>query len=131
MHTVRNSSNDFSKNTEYIVCYARNKSDLIKTGSKETYLRFPSDKSENYPHDDNDGNGPYKFDPLHARNYYTPYEYTFKNGIKWSAPNGIYPAYSEETLEEMEDNNEIVLMPIDLTQEALTLHAILYIFTPL
>jgi adenine-specific DNA-methyltransferase len=107
MHTVRNTSKDFNHNTEYILTYARNKKALIEPGKAETYLRVGRDKTDSYPHDDGDNKGPYKFDPLHARNYYTPYKYTFKNGVSWTAPKGRYPAYAEETLKEFEANKEI------------------------
>ena len=108
MHTVRNSSKDFNHNTEYILTYAKNKNLLIEPGKPGTYLRVEKDKTANYPYDDNDRKGPYKLDPLHARNYYTPFKYTFKNGITWSAPEGRYPAYSMTTLKEKDKNNEIV-----------------------
>lgn len=107
MHTVRNSSKDFNHNTEYILTYAREKKELIEPGNPETYLRISRDKTASYPHDDNDGKGPYKFDPICARNFYTPYIYTFKNGQKWQAPKGTYPRYSQESLKCMEERNEI------------------------
>jgi adenine-specific DNA-methyltransferase len=107
MHTVRNSSKDFNKNTEYILCYTRSKTALIESGNKNTYLRVYKDKSAKYPFDDHDGKGSYKLDPLYARNYYKPYTFTFKNGIVWSAPRGNYPRYSIETLKEMEKRLEI------------------------
>lgn len=106
MHTVRNSSKDFNLNTDYIVVYAKNKEWHGTT--KERYIRVPMDKSGDYRHDDHDGSGPYKLDPLHARNFYTPYEYTFKNGVTWKAPQGRYPAYSQDTLADKEESGEIV-----------------------
>lgn len=108
MHTVRNSSKDFNKNTEYILCYTKNKTALIESGDSDTWLRVSKDKTDSYPLDNHDGKGPYKLDPLYARNYYKPYTYKFKNGIVWSAPRGNYPRYSVETLREMEARGEIV-----------------------
>lgn len=108
MHTVRNSSNEFNHNTEYILTYAKNMSHLIQKGSNETFLRYPKDKTKDYPYDDNDGNGRYKLDPLHARNFYTPFKYTFNNGYEWEAPEGRYPAFSPTSLKEKDDNGEIV-----------------------
>lgn len=106
MHTVRNSSKDFNLNADYVLTYAKNKAWF---GEKsERYIRFVTDKSASYPLDDNDGRGPYKLDPIHARNYYKPYTFTFSNGIKWSAPSGNYPRYSINTLRNMESNNRIV-----------------------
>lgn len=108
MHTVRNSSKDFNQNTEFILVYARDKSQLITSGNKDSYLRYPMDKTEKYPYDENDNKGPYKLDPLSARNFYTPYKYSFKNGHIWEAPSGSFPRYSEETLNKMEAASELV-----------------------
>ena len=107
MHTKRNSSKDFSKNTEFVLAFAKDKAQLI-TKDKENRLRFMGvDKSSAYRYDDNDGKGFYKLDPLHARNYYTPYSHTFRNGVRWEAPSGNYPRYSQETLDQMELEGEI------------------------
>ncbi|MEI6533538.1 MAG: site-specific DNA-methyltransferase [Candidatus Roizmanbacteria bacterium] len=109
MHTVRNSSKEFNHNTEYVLTYAKNMSKLITTGDKNTYIRIASDKASSYTQDDNDGNGPYKFDPISARNYYKPYTYTFKDGRIWQAPKGSYPRYSIESLKRLEESNAINL----------------------
>ena len=100
MHTVRNSSKDFNLNTDFVAVYAKNKAWFSE--SKDRYIREIVDKSDSYPHDDQDGRGSYKLDPLHARNYFTPYEFVFANGISWSAPTGSYPRYSQDTLRNME-----------------------------
>lgn len=105
MHTVRNSSKDFNKNTDYILVYAKNK--LAFTSEKGNLIREKTDKSENYPFNDNDGKGFYKLDPIYARNYAKPYVHTFDNGIVWTAPEGSFPRYSQEHLREMERNNEL------------------------
>ena len=105
MHTVRNSSKDFNLNADYVLAYAKNKTWFGE--DKGRYIRHVTDKSANYSHDDGDGRGKYKLDPLHARNYYAPYEFTFQNGITWSAPAGRYPSYSEETLRQMEIDGRI------------------------
>ena len=105
MHTVRNSSKDFNKNVDYILVYARNKIKI--TENKDERIREQVDKSSNYKLNDNDGRGFYKLDPIYARNYAKPYTFTFKNGIKWSAPEGSYPRYSIETLSRMEENNQL------------------------
>ena len=105
MHTVRNSSKDFNLNADFILAYARHKEWFA--AHKDRYIRQSVDKSKGYPHNDDDGRGRYKLDPIHARNYYTPYTHEFKNGIVWSAPNGRYPAYSRATLEHMEADGRI------------------------
>jgi adenine-specific DNA-methyltransferase len=105
MHTVRNTSKDFNLNVDYVLVYAKNKA--WHGERRERYLRVPADRSGNYRYDDGDGKGPYKLDPIHARNYYQPYEYTFANGVVWRAPEGRYPVYSPERLAELEAAGEI------------------------
>ena len=105
MHTVRNSSKDFNLHADYLLVYGRNKEWFEE--SPERYIRQRQDKSASYPHDDGDGRGAYKLDPLHARNYYTPYEHRFENGVVWSPPNGRYPAYARDTLARMEKESRI------------------------
>ena len=105
MHTVRNSSKDFNLNADYVLTYAKEKAWFGE--KQERYIRVATDKSSRYPYDDGDGRGPYKLDPLHARNYYQPYVFTFTNGVEWAAPSGRYPAYSEARLREMEADNRI------------------------
>ena len=102
LHTVKNSANYFSKSTEYILVYAKDKNNITK-------LREPKDKTDDYPHDDNDGKGRYKLDPIYARNKNKEYEFYFKKwDLKWSAPVGSYPRYALKELERMYENNEIV-----------------------
>ena len=106
MHTVRNSSKDFNLNADYVLVYAKEKAWFGEHNSR--YIRHIVDKSGNYPHEDGDGRGKYKLDPIHARNYYEPYTFTFTNGNEWSPPAGRYPGYSVETLRQMEKENRIV-----------------------
>ena len=106
MHTVRNSSKDFNLHADYLLVYGRNKAWWGE--SPDRYIRQRQDKSGSYPHDDGDGRGPYKLDPLHARNPYTRYVHEFENGVVWEPPEGRYPAYSPDTLAEMEQQNRIV-----------------------
>ena len=105
MHTVRNSSKDFNLNADYVLVYGRYKAWFSEEPSR--YIRYVTDKSASYPSDDNDGRGRFKLDPISARNYYTPYTFTFTNGVKWAAPAGSYPRYSEETLRLMESEGRI------------------------
>ncbi len=105
MHTVRNSSKDFNLNADYTLVYAKEKSWFGE--DKSRYIRYVIDKSANYRHDDNDGRGKYKLDPLSARNYYPSYTFTFKNGVVWSPPSGQHPRYAQETLRRMESEGRI------------------------
>ena len=102
LHTVKNSAKYFSKSTEYILVYAKDLNYIKR-------LRQFAEKSKDYKLDDYDGKGPYKLDPLSARNKNIEYEFYFdKWDLKWKAPTGSYPRYSKETLEKMFRNNEIV-----------------------
>ena len=105
MHTVRNTSKDFNKHADFVLVYAKNKSWF--ESNPKNFIRQIVDKEGNYTLNDNDDRGAYKLDPLYARNYATPYKFTFKNGRIWQAPEGSYPRYSEETLEWMEDENRL------------------------
>ena len=105
MHTVRNSSKDFNLHADYVCVYAKNKQWFGQ--AKERYIRRPSDKKSSYPYDDRDGRGPYKLDPLHARNPYKRYEHIFSNGVVWNPPSGSYPRYSRESLQTMEAEGRI------------------------
>ena len=105
MHTVRNSSKDFNLNADYTLVYAKRKSWFGE--DKGRYIRYIVDKSSRYRHDDNDGRGKYKLDPLSARNYYEPYTFTFENGVEWSPPSGRYPCYSQDTLRRLEREGRI------------------------
>ncbi|MGV3720792.1 MAG: site-specific DNA-methyltransferase [Actinomycetota bacterium] len=105
MHTVRNTSKDFNHNVDYVLVYARNKA--WHGASRNRYIRVPADRGGTYRYDDGDGKGPYKLDPIHARNYYQPYEFTFSNGMVWSAPEGRYPVYSPARLAELAAAGEI------------------------
>ena len=105
MHTVRNSSKDFNKNSDFIFVYAKDKERL--TSNKNFRIREKTDKSSDYKFNDNDGRGFYKLDPIYARNYAKPYTFTFQNGIIWSAPEGSFPRYSQETLSYMEKTNRL------------------------
>ena len=105
MHTVRNSSKDFNKNSDFVLVYAKKKERL--TADKNFRIRDKVDKSADYKFNDNDGRGFYKLDPIYARNYAKPYTFTFQNGIVWQAPEGSYPRYSQETLFNMEKTNRL------------------------
>ncbi len=109
LHTVRNSSKDFNKNTDYVLVWLKDRH--FYDADKRLWFRQRGDKSENYPFDDKDGKGRYKLDPIYARNYMEPYTFTFNNGIVWEAPQGSYPRYSVDTLRRMDDENELVFSP--------------------
>ena len=100
-HSVKNDANNFSKNTEYILCYSKN---TIKNIIHNEVF----DKSDFYKLDDKDGKGFYKLDPVWAKSGTNAETYIFKNGKSWKPPSGTFWRYSIETLKQMENENEIV-----------------------
>lgn len=100
-HSVKNDANNFSKNTEYILCYSKN---VIKNIIQNEIF----DKSEFYKLNDNDGKGFYKLDPVWAKSGTNEETYIFKNGKSWRPPSGTFWRYSVETLKQMEIENEII-----------------------
>jgi len=102
MDTIKNDAKYFSENHEYILCYSRNIANLNLKGVKRT-----TEHNKVYKNYDNDSNGPYLLTPLNAKsgNEKNNYEYTFKNGIKYSPPQGTYHRFSRETLAELELRN--------------------------
>lgn len=100
-HSVKNDAKNFSKNIEYILCYA--KSFMENIIQNEVF-----DKADSYKNNDNDGKGFYKLDPVWAKSGTNTETYTFKNGKQWSPPSGTFWRYSLDTIKQMETNNEIV-----------------------
>lgn len=100
-HSVKNDAKNFSKNIEYILCYA--KSFMENIIQNEVF-----DKADSYKMNDNDGKGFYKLDPVWAKSGTNTETYTFKNGKQWSPPSGTFWRYSLDTMKQMEANNEIV-----------------------
>ncbi|WP_416861544.1 site-specific DNA-methyltransferase [Helicobacter ganmani] len=100
-HSVKNDANNFSKNTEYILCYSKN---VVKNIIHNEIF----DKKDSYKLDDKNGKGLYKLDPVWAKSGTNAETYIFKNGKSWRPPSGTFWRYSIETLKQMEMKNEIV-----------------------
>lgn len=97
--TLRNDAKYFSANSEFILCYAKEKDKakikgIIKGEKQKGY----------YKNDDRNGKGPYLLTPLHAKSgsEFGIYEYTFKNKQTWKPPKGTFPRFAKETLARME-----------------------------
>jgi len=106
--TLRNDAKYFSANSEFILCYAKEKDKtkikgIIKGEKQKGY----------YKNDDKDGKGPYLLTPLHAKSGSESgiYEYTFKNKQTWTPPKGTFPRFSKKTLARMEQEGRIWLDP--------------------
>ena len=106
--TLRNDAKYFSANSEFIICYAKEKDKaqikgIIKGEKQKGY----------YKNNDKDGKGPYLLTPLHAKSgsESSIYEYTFKNKQTWKPPKGTFPRFAKETLARMEQESRIWLDP--------------------
>jgi len=102
-YTQANDAAFFSDNHDYILVYARDKTQfrLNKLGRSEQL-------NAAYKNPDNDPRGPWKSTPLHAKSGNNPdFCHTFQNGISWRPPAGTFPRFSAATLMKMESRNEI------------------------
>lgn len=103
-YTIANDAKFFSKQHEYVLCYAKN---IDK--SKINLLPRIDKVNKAYKNPDNDPRGPWKATPLHAKSGREEniYEFTFKNGIKWKPPIGTFPRFIIDTLTKLEEDNRI------------------------
>ena len=108
MDTIKNDARHFSKNSEYILVYAKNLDDVNVRGIKKT-----EKQRKKYKNRDNDPRGDYLLTPLHAKSGSNSsiYSYVFGNGQEWSPPNGCYPRFSKKTLRKLEEEGELFLDP--------------------
>ena len=105
-YTVANDSKWLSENHDHVLIYASN---------KEIWRPYSLGRSEEmdsrYRNPDNHPKGPWKSTPLYAKRSGSEkernFKFRFKNGVVWSAPPGTSPRFPEETLRQMDENNEI------------------------
>ncbi len=102
-YTVANDAKWFSDNHDHILVFAMNKSHFKINGLQRT-----QEQEDRYMNPDNDLKGKWMTQPLHAKSgNVTNFQYTFKNGVIWSPPNGTFPRYSKETLKKFEKDSRI------------------------
>ncbi len=101
-YTRSNDATWFSDNHDHILTFAKQK-DFFRFN----LLPRTEKQLKAYSNPDNHPKGSWKATPLHAKSGSGTFEYTFKNGIKWSPPPSTYPRFSEETLAKLDENNEI------------------------
>jgi len=104
-YTIANDARWLSDNHDHILLYAKQKE--IWQPNK---LQRSEKMNEAYKNPDNDPKGPWKSTPLHAKSgseSQKNFSYTFKNGISWNPPSGTFPRFSRETLQFLDENNEI------------------------
>lgn len=102
-YTVANDTKYLSQQHEYILCYTKNKEAIEK-------LRLPrtQEMDDRYTNPDNDPRGAWKATPLHAKSGSgESYMFTFRNGVKWKAPQGRFPRYGLVTLTRLDEENRL------------------------
>lgn len=102
-HGIKNDSKNISKNTEYILVYAKNIESKRNVIKNEVY-----DKSYRYPYNDNDGKGFYSYSTMYVKSGRVNYELKFPDGRVWKAPEGTFPRYSQKNAEKMVQSGQIV-----------------------
>jgi len=101
-YTRANDAKWFSDNHDHILCYARNK-ELFRINQ----LPRNEEQLSAYKNPDNHSKGPWKATPLHAKSGTNTKPYTFKNGITWTPPAGTFRRFNDESMQRMEENDEI------------------------
>lgn len=100
----QNDAKFVSVNTEYILCYFKN-----KNYGKINLLPRTEELNKTYSNPDNDPRGPWSSVTLQAKSGREKdvYTITFPNGVTWKPPKGTYPKFSKEKLLELYYDNRI------------------------
>lgn len=104
-YTVANDAKWFSDNHDFILAFAKNK-DIWRPNA----LPRSENMDKAYKNPDNHPKGVWKATPLHAKSGSVKnmnFSYTFKNGVTWTPPLGTFPRFSPESLNRLDENNEI------------------------
>lgn len=106
-YTVANDAKYLSDNHDFILVYAKDKNSW-----KVNRLPRTAEMNEAYKNPDNHPKGPWKSTPLHAKSGTETsssknFSYTFKNGVTFTPPAGTFSRFSTETLEKLDNNDEI------------------------
>lgn len=102
-YTQSNDAKYFSDTHDFVLVYAKNKPNF-----KLNLLARTEVQNARYLNPDNDPNGAWMTQPLHAKSGNArAFEYVFKNGVRWTPPNGTFPRYAKSTLEKAEKENRI------------------------
>lgn len=106
----KNNAKNFSKETEYILCYSNASSNvqLIKD------IHVP-EKENRYKYVDERGRFLYQHLCAKSGNERNRYQHTFANGVVWEAPPGSYPRFSKQRLIQLEQEGRIIFPGDTLT----------------
>ena len=101
-YTRSNDAQFFSDNHDHVLIFARNRSDSNLSLQGRT-----ADQEKAYSNPDDHPKGPWKATPLHAKSGGNSSPYTFRTGVTWAPPPGTYRRFSDQSMKEMEEGNEI------------------------
>lgn len=101
-YTRSNDAKFFSDNHDHILVFSKNQEEASLALQPRT-----TDQEAAYSNPDNHLKGRWKSTPLHAKSGSNSSGYVFRNGITWSPPLGTYRRFSDETMNEMDQANEI------------------------
>lgn len=104
-YTIANDAKWLSDNHDFILVYAKNKEIW-----RPNLLPRTEGMNKAYKNPDNHPKGIWKSTPLHAKSgseASANFSYTFKNGVVFTPPKGTFSRYSAESLQRMDENNEI------------------------
>lgn len=103
-YTIANDAKYFSDNHDHILVYAKEKKEHFKING----LPRNNKMNDRYKNPDNDSNGPWMTQPLHAKSgSNNNFSYTFSNGVTWEPPRGTFPRYTKHSLDKFEKENRI------------------------
>lgn len=102
-YTVSNDT-DISYQHESILIYSKN-----RNFGQLNLLPRTEKQNKSYKNRDDDPRGPWKSTPIHARSGSLSSIYTirFPNGVEWTSPQGTYPRYSKNKLEDLYNDNRL------------------------
>jgi len=102
-YTRANDAKCFSDNHDHVLTFALNKNKVVLNLQPRT-----ENQQQAYNNPDGHPKGPWKSTPLHAKSGTdNEFSYKFKSGSSWSPPPGTFPRFSKDTLQRLENNNEI------------------------
>jgi adenine-specific DNA-methyltransferase len=103
-YTLSNDAKFFSKQHDYILCYAKN----VQQAHINLLEKTPEAKAR-YRNPDNDARGDWKATPLDARSGSAAniFALTFPNGIVWQPTEGRFSVYSKEKLLQLYADNRL------------------------
>jgi adenine-specific DNA-methyltransferase len=92
-YTRANDAEFFSRNHEYIICYANTKDHARIIGERKDEGQYSA-----YRNPDSDKRGAWKATPLHAKSGTNDSKYLFPNKVEWKPPKGTFRRYGDDEM---------------------------------